>query len=163
MKVIIDKRSGIVKYILPDTTVVTIAENYIHFDNTILTDLTANNIIVLENQTLPEYEEGTQMRYSATNGYTQHFGYGEKSLPQIKSQLRENLSAIFDEISSLVSKARLLNDPEPPALIPLIVSARAIYIKAKADIKMLTEGNASLYKVKDASVRLLISQLKDLI
>lgn len=159
MKIIISKRTNICKFFLPDTANILIEENYLQFDNTIVTDMNVNNCYVLENQT-PPASNGAMLFYSAEKGYQLYFGYGERTIPEIKDLLKGQLSDIATEVSILIGKIRLIHDPEPEGLARLVPDMRAMYNFAKSEIEALTVENICFYVLRSAKYEQALSMLK---
>lgn len=162
MKVIIQKRTGIIRYILPETTEVVMSETYIAFDTTIVADMNINNAILLENQTPPN-SNGALIIYSEEKGYQLYFDYGDMSLPEIKAFLKEQVGDIASEISLLVTKIRLIHDLEPEGLSQLIIIARGVYNTAMADINELTEENIYQWRLRSPELAQLMASFKALL
>lgn len=162
MKVIIQKRTGIVRYILPETIEVVMAETHISFDTTIVTDMNIDNAILLENQS-PPIASGALVTYSEEKGYQLYFDYGDQTIDEIKNTLKEQVSDIATEISILISKIRLIHDPEPEGLSQLIVVARGVYNTAHANIEALTEANIRNWRLRSPELAGLMAAFKALV
>lgn len=84
------------------------------------------------------------------------------ALPIVKAKetLHDQLDLLSDELTVLITKVRLANDPEPTELTNLIEASRGLYGFALNEINALTEENYKSYILRGPQVEGLFSAIK---
>lgn len=145
MRIILDKATKQVKYVVPEGADVLFENDRIEFADLVICDLNATNSELIEVESVPE--NATTLIFS--DGFQTKGAY---QLTILKNDLLEDLKRLRSEFGSLILQVQLACDPEPEGLQQLIASIREMYPEAKLEIAELTEETAPAYVLRGPKV-----------